>query len=143
MPQTRQGSEKFVSTYCYQCVAGPDLLKVRVESDAATQVVSNFSTAGIHPAGGKARVKAFGFIQKTYNPHRVLQPMKRTNPKKGETRIRALFRFHGTRRSILWLESCARLITRAGYNHGFALMHVPTCGANRPGGAIKPGWRFS
>jgi phenylacetyl-CoA:acceptor oxidoreductase len=28
-------------------------------------------------------VKAFGLVQKTYNPNRVLQPMKRTNPKKG------------------------------------------------------------
>jgi len=83
MPKTRQSSEKFVSTYCYQCVAGPDLLKVRVENGVATQVVPNFSAAEIHPAGGKACVKAFGLIQKTYNPHRVLQPMKRTNPRKG------------------------------------------------------------
>ncbi|MDT3686273.1 MAG: molybdopterin-dependent oxidoreductase [Pseudorhodoplanes sp.] len=83
MAQAKQSPEKFVSTYCYQCVAGPDLLKVRVENGVATQVVPNFSAAEIHPAGGKACVKAFGLIQKTYNPHRVLQPMKRTNPKKG------------------------------------------------------------
>lgn len=36
-----------------------------------------------------------------------------------------------------------RLITRAGYNQGFALKHVPTRGADRSGGAVKPGWRFS
>jgi phenylacetyl-CoA:acceptor oxidoreductase len=37
----------------------------------------------VHPGGGKVCVKAFGLIQKTYNPNRVLTPMKRSNPKKG------------------------------------------------------------
>ena len=72
-----------VSTYCYQCVAGPDLLTVRVEEGTATQVGPNFAAAEIHPAGGKVCVKAFGLVQKAYNPHRVLYPMKRTNPNKG------------------------------------------------------------
>src|ERR1700687_2527711 len=72
-----------VSTYCYQCVAGPDLLTVRVEDGTATQVDPNFAAAEIHPAGGKICVKAFGLVQKAYNPHRVLYPMKRTNPNKG------------------------------------------------------------
>lgn len=75
--------ERVVSTYCYQCVAGPDLLQVRVQGGVATEVTPNFAAAQIHPAGGRACVKAFGLIQKTYNPHRILQPMKRTNPKKG------------------------------------------------------------
>ncbi len=72
-----------VSTYCYQCVAGPDLLKVDIKDGVATQVRPNPSAAEIHPAGGKVCVKAYGLIQKTYNPNRVLTPMKRTNPKKG------------------------------------------------------------
>jgi phenylacetyl-CoA:acceptor oxidoreductase len=72
-----------VPTYCYQCVAGPDLLTVKVEAGVATEVEPNFCAAAIHPGGGKVCVKAFGLIQKTYNPHRVLTPMKRTNPKKG------------------------------------------------------------
>ncbi len=72
-----------VSSYCYQCVAGPDLLKVEVENGVATEVRPNPSAAQVHPAGGKACVKAFGLIQKTYNPHRILTPMKRTNPRKG------------------------------------------------------------
>jgi phenylacetyl-CoA:acceptor oxidoreductase len=72
-----------VSTYCYQCVAGPDLLTVRVEDGTATEVGPNFAAAEIHPAGGKVCVKAFGLVQKAYNPHRILYPMKRTNPKKG------------------------------------------------------------
>jgi phenylacetyl-CoA:acceptor oxidoreductase len=83
MPVRKPSSERLVSTYCYQCVAGPDLLKVRVQDGVATEVMPNFAAADIHPAGGRACVKAFGLIQKTYNPHRVLQPMKRTNPKKG------------------------------------------------------------
>ncbi len=72
-----------VSTYCYQCVAGPDLLKVKVVNGVATEVEPNFCASEIHPGGGKVCVKAYGLIQKTYNPNRVLTPMKRSNPKKG------------------------------------------------------------
>lgn len=72
-----------VPTYCYQCVAGPDLLTVKVEDGVATEVEPNFCAAEVHPGGGKVCVKAFGLIQKTYNPNRVLAPMKRTNPNKG------------------------------------------------------------
>ena len=72
-----------VKTYCYQCVAGPDLLEVEVEDGVATQVTPNFDAAGIHPGGGKVCVKAYGLVQKLYNPNRVRSPMKRTNPKKG------------------------------------------------------------
>ena len=76
-------SERTVSTYCYQCVAGPDLLKVRIEDGIATEIAPNFDAATIHPAGGKVCVKAFGLVQKAYTPNRVLTPMKRTNPRKG------------------------------------------------------------
>ncbi len=72
-----------VPTYCYQCVAGPDLLTVKVEDGVPTEVEPNFCAAHIHPAGGKVCVKAFGLVQKTNNPNRILAPMKRTNPKKG------------------------------------------------------------
>lgn len=72
-----------VPTYCYQCVAGPDLLTVKVEDGVATEVEPNFCAADVHPGGGKVCVKAFGLIQKTYNPNRVLAPMRRTNPNKG------------------------------------------------------------
>jgi phenylacetyl-CoA:acceptor oxidoreductase len=74
-----------VPTYCYQCVAGPDLLTVKVVDGVATEVEPNFCAAEVHPGGGKVCVKAYGLVQKTYNPHRVLTPMKRTNPKKGRT----------------------------------------------------------
>ncbi len=76
-------SARKVPTYCYQCVAGPDLLNVKVEDGIATEVEPKFSAADVHPGGGKICVKAFGLIQKTYNPHRILTPMRRTNPQKG------------------------------------------------------------
>jgi phenylacetyl-CoA:acceptor oxidoreductase len=80
---TAQATRK-VPTYCYQCVAGPDLLTVKVQDGVATEVEPNFCAAAIHPGGGKVCVKAYGLIQKTYNPNRVLMPMKRTNPRKGK-----------------------------------------------------------
>ncbi len=79
----RAGPVARVPTYCYQCVAGPDLLTVKVVDGVATEVEPNFCAAAVHPGGGKVCVKAYGLVQKTYNPHRVLTPMKRTNPKKG------------------------------------------------------------
>lgn len=72
-----------VPTYCYQCVAGPDLLNVVVEDGVATKIEPNFACAAEHPAGGRVCVKAYGLIQKLYNPHRLTSPMRRTNPKKG------------------------------------------------------------
>ncbi len=74
---------KWVPTYCFNCVAGPDLLSVKVENGVATEIAPNFDGKGIHPGDGKPCVKAYGLIQKTYSPHRVLTPMRRTNPKKG------------------------------------------------------------
>src|SRR5512143_3813445 len=76
-------TSKRVPTYCYQCVAGPDLLTVEVQDGVATEVEPSFCAAAVHPGGGKVCVKAYGLVQKTYNPNRVLTPMKRTNPKKG------------------------------------------------------------
>ena len=75
--------ENWKPVYCYQCVAGPDLMKVQVEDGVATRVRSNFDASDRHPGGGRVCVKAYGLIQKTYNPHRIRQPMKRTNPRKG------------------------------------------------------------
>ncbi len=83
MGQGVRGAVRKVPVYCNQCVAGPDLLNVKVVDGIATEVEPNFEAAEIHPGGGKICVKAYGLIQKTYNPHRVLTPMKRSNPKKG------------------------------------------------------------
>jgi phenylacetyl-CoA:acceptor oxidoreductase len=72
-----------VPVYCYQCVAGPDLLKVIVKDGVAVGVEPNSDVAAIHPACGKVCVRAYGLVQKLYNPGRVATPMKRTNPNKG------------------------------------------------------------
>jgi phenylacetyl-CoA:acceptor oxidoreductase len=72
-----------IPVYCYQCVAGPDLLKVVVEDGVAVGVEPNDDVAAEHPAGGKVCVRAYGLVQKLYNPARIRTPMKRTNPRKG------------------------------------------------------------
>lgn len=73
----------YVPTYCYNCTAGPDLMKVKVEDGIATEVTANYDAEGIHPANGRVCVKAYGLVQKVYNPNRIKTPMKRTNPLKG------------------------------------------------------------
>ncbi|MDO8300206.1 molybdopterin-dependent oxidoreductase [Lacisediminimonas sp.] len=72
-----------VPIYCYQCVSGPDLMTVEVEDGIAKRIESNYAVKGEHPGGGRVCVKAYGIVQKTYNPNRIKQPMKRTNPRKG------------------------------------------------------------
>ena len=74
---------KYVPSFCYNCVAGPDPMKVKVEDGIACEIVPNFEVEEMHPGMGRVCVKALGLIQKTYNPHRITTPMKRTNPKKG------------------------------------------------------------
>ncbi len=72
-----------IPVYCSQCVAGPDLIEVEVEDGVARRIVPNYNFHTEHPAQGRVCVKAYGLIQKTYNPNRVKAPMKRSNPKKG------------------------------------------------------------
>src|SRR5512132_3363307 len=72
-----------IPVYCYQCVAGPDLLKVVVKDGMAVGVEPNSEMADVHPAGGKVCVGAYGLVQKLYNPARIRTPMRRTNPLKG------------------------------------------------------------
>ncbi len=75
---------KWVPSYCYQCNAGgPDLLRVKVVDGVAVGLEGNLDFASVHPGGAKVCVKAYGLIQKHYNPNRVKAPLKRTNPKKG------------------------------------------------------------
>jgi phenylacetyl-CoA:acceptor oxidoreductase len=83
MQSEKTATTRDVPTYCYNCVAGPDLLTVKVTDGVATGIGPNFAGEGLHPADGRPCVKAYGLIQKTYHPARILTPMKRTNPKKG------------------------------------------------------------
>ena len=80
---TPQGERTKKPTFCYQCVAGPDLLTVEEEDGVAVRVESNYGASEKHPGGGRVCVKAYGLVQKTHNPNRIKTPMKRTNPKKG------------------------------------------------------------
>ncbi|MCH8076285.1 MAG: molybdopterin-dependent oxidoreductase [SAR324 cluster bacterium] len=73
-----------IPVYCSQCVAGPDLIEVEVEDGVAKRIVPNFNFHQEHPAQGRVCVKAYGLIQKMYNPNRIKTPLKRTNPKKGK-----------------------------------------------------------
>jgi phenylacetyl-CoA:acceptor oxidoreductase len=82
-PDRPAGKVTKAATYCYQCVAGPDLLTVTVRDGVAIEVEPNFAAAPVHPGGGKVCVKAYGLVQKLYNPNRVRSPMKRSNPRKG------------------------------------------------------------
>lgn len=59
---------KSVSSYCYQCVSGPDLMKVDVMDGVPVQIRPNDEAEGVHPAHGKVCVKAFGLIQKPTTP---------------------------------------------------------------------------
>jgi phenylacetyl-CoA:acceptor oxidoreductase len=79
----RKTASRELPTYCYNCVAGPDLLTVKVTDGVVTGIGPNFDGIGVHPADGRPCVKAYGLVQKTYHPARILSPMKRTNPKKG------------------------------------------------------------
>jgi phenylacetyl-CoA:acceptor oxidoreductase len=83
MEVSTQRREKVVPSFCYNCVAGPDLLSVRVVDGVARAIEPNYSAAEVDPICGRPCVKAYGLIQKTYHPHRILTPMKRTNPRKG------------------------------------------------------------
>ena len=80
---THTGTVEKIPVYCYQCVAGPDLLKVVVKDGVAVGVEPNTEMAGVHPAGGTVCVRAYALIQKLYNPARIRRPMRRTNPRKG------------------------------------------------------------
>jgi phenylacetyl-CoA:acceptor oxidoreductase len=83
-PQAPANQErKLYSTYCCQCVNGPDVMKIEVVDGVATHVYPNFDLKGEAPADGKVCVKPYGQIQKLYDPNCILQPMKRTNPAKG------------------------------------------------------------
>ena len=71
-----------VPTYCYQCVAGPDL----ADREGAGRRGHRGEPNSAPPRAPRRRQglrQGLGLIQKTYNPKRVLTPMKRSNPKKG------------------------------------------------------------
>jgi len=77
----------WVPTVCEsQCADAPCLLRVHRINGVAVGVepnteIENFET--LTKNQGRLCPKAFGLIQKIYNPHRIKTPLKRTNPEKG------------------------------------------------------------
>lgn len=104
---------KSVPSFCYNCVSGPDFLRVKVENGIATEIEPNFDGDRVHPARGRPCVKAYGLVQKTYNPNRILTPMKRTNPKKGRDEDPASRLSRGTKRSIRSPKGSGRFARKA------------------------------
>ena len=60
--------KKTLPTFCYQCVAGPDLMRVEVEDGIATRIESNYSIGDEHPGGGRGCVKAYGLTRRPTTP---------------------------------------------------------------------------
>jgi hypothetical protein len=75
-----------IPSYCYNCVSGPDFMTVKVIDGVATEIEPNFAAAEVHPARGKPCVKAYGLVQKTYNPHRILHADEAHQPEEGARR---------------------------------------------------------
>jgi hypothetical protein len=57
-------NERTISTYCYQCVAGPDLMTVRVE-DRGVEVL--FAVAGIMVSAAGWTLKFIMITRAAYN----------------------------------------------------------------------------
>lgn len=79
-------TEQFVPTLCWGCIEGWCAIRVKVVDGVATKIEGNttpphFDTLSKNQ--GKVCPKAFGLVQKLYNPYRVKGPLKRTNPVKG------------------------------------------------------------
>ncbi|MFC1862475.1 molybdopterin-dependent oxidoreductase [Thermodesulfobacteriota bacterium] len=68
------------------CIFGPCLLNINVVNDIAVGIEPNTEGEGFKEFSrnlGSLCPKAYGWIQKLYNPHRIKNPLKRTNPEKG------------------------------------------------------------
>ncbi len=77
---------KWVPTICRNCVNGPDPVRVLTVNGVAVNVEGNASGPGFaqfSKVQGRVCPKAFGMIQKLYDPNRIKGPLKRTNPEKG------------------------------------------------------------
>ena len=76
----------WIPTVCELCNRGPDLMRVHRVNGIIVNIEGNLNGEGFQEltkAKGSLCSKAYGLIQKTYNPHRIKAPLKRTNPEKG------------------------------------------------------------
>ena len=74
---------KKVKTYCFQCYNGPDPFNLVVDDGIIKCVEPDPDCSEFSPGQGRVCVKAYGLVQKMYNPNRIKHPLIRTNPKKG------------------------------------------------------------
>src|SRR3989304_6331344 len=86
--QTKPEEEEdlWISTVCELCNRGPDLIKVHRVNGKMVNLEGNIDGEGFQDltkSRGRACPKPYGLLQKTYSPHRIRTPLKRTNPEKG------------------------------------------------------------
>ncbi len=77
----------WIPTICYSCNRGICLIRVHRINGVAVGLEGNIDGKGFETLSrnkGTVCPKAFGNIQKLYNPHRIKSPLKRTNPEKGK-----------------------------------------------------------
>jgi phenylacetyl-CoA:acceptor oxidoreductase len=133
---TTTGARQKIPVYCYQCVAGPDLLKVVVEGGVAVGVEPNHEMADVHPACGTVCVRAYALIQKLYNPARIQTPMRRTNPRKGRDQDPGW-------EPITWEEALGLLAARLNHLRGKGLVDeagYPRLAVTLGSGGIAPAY---
>ncbi len=84
--QEGTGEDTWIPTTCEFCNRGPCLIKVRRVNGVAVNVEGNTDGPGfveMTPGRGRICPKPYALIQKLYNPYRIKNPMRRTNPQKG------------------------------------------------------------
>jgi len=82
----RVDEDVWVQTACSSCVDGPCLVRVHRVNGVAINVEGNAEEPEFRElTKGRGQIcpKAFGLLQKLYNPYRIKGPLKRTNPEKG------------------------------------------------------------
>jgi phenylacetyl-CoA:acceptor oxidoreductase len=133
---TTNGGLQKIPVYCYQCVAGPDLLRVVVKDGVAIGVEPNTEMADVHPACGTVCVRAYALIQKLYNPARIQTPMRRTNPRKGRDQDPGW-------EPITWEEALATLADRLNHLRAQGLVDeagYPRLAVTLGSGGIAPAY---
>ena len=68
--------------YCIRCNTGPRTMRVSRVNGVALKAQGLLALEDYVLTGAKVCVKAYGLIQKSYNPNRIKTPLKRTNPRK-------------------------------------------------------------
>ncbi len=82
---TKTAQDVYKPTFCYSCNHGPCIMQVHLVSGVIVGAQGNLAGEKFQELAkneGRLCPKAYGLIQKAYNPFRVKTPLKRTNPDK-------------------------------------------------------------